>query len=93
MEGSLTHSQTSTWWKDMIGTNHNSLCLVNWFSANLIRKVRKVAIQKMVVDLMELYLHRLKQRRPLYPKSPAMAEFAALFPYEPTPDQKRVTLY
>ncbi|KAG4938258.1 hypothetical protein JHK86_044399 [Glycine max] len=54
------------------------------------RKVKgKVAIQKMVVDLMELYLHRLKQRRPLYPKSPAMAEFAALFPYEPTPDQKR----
>ncbi|KAG4927470.1 hypothetical protein JHK85_053956 [Glycine max] len=54
------------------------------------RKVKgKVAIQKMVVDLMELYLHRLKQRRPPYPKSPAMAKFAAQFPYEPTPDQKR----
>ncbi|KAK1270799.1 hypothetical protein QJS04_geneDACA021068 [Acorus gramineus] len=49
----------------------------------------KIAIQKMVVDLMELYLHRLKQRRPPHPKSPAMAEFAAQFPYEPTPDQKQ----
>lgn len=52
----------------------------------------KVAIQKMVVDLMELYLHRLKQRRPPYPKSPFMAEFDAQFPYEPTPDQKQVVL-
>ncbi|KAL6960352.1 hypothetical protein U1Q18_038117 [Sarracenia purpurea var. burkii] len=49
----------------------------------------KVAVQKMVVDLMELYLHRLKQQRPPYPKSPIMAEFAAQFPYEPTPDQKQ----
>lgn len=56
------------------------------------RKVKgKVAIQKMVVDLMELYLHRLKQRRPPYLKSPAMADFTAQFPYEPTPDQKQVT--
>lgn len=52
----------------------------------------KVAIQKMVVDLMELYLHRLKQKRPPYPRSPAMAEFASQFPYEPTPDQKQVPL-
>jgi hypothetical protein len=50
----------------------------------------KVAIQKMVVDLMELYLHRLKQRRPPYPKTPAMVDFSAQFPYEPTPDQKQV---
>ncbi|KAK3183928.1 hypothetical protein Dsin_031214 [Dipteronia sinensis] len=49
----------------------------------------KVAIQKMVVDLMELYLHRLKQRRPPYPKNPAVADFTAEFPYEPTPDQKQ----
>ncbi|KAK8534170.1 hypothetical protein V6N13_028159 [Hibiscus sabdariffa] len=49
----------------------------------------KIAIQKMVVDLMELYLHRLKQKRPPYPRSPAIAEFAAQFPYEPTPDQKQ----
>ncbi|XP_004493106.1 ATP-dependent DNA helicase At3g02060, chloroplastic [Cicer arietinum] len=49
----------------------------------------KVAIQKMVVDLMELYLHRLKQRRPPYPKSHAVAEFAAQFLYQPTPDQKQ----
>lgn len=49
----------------------------------------KVAIQKMVVDLMELYLHRLKQRRPSYPKNPAIAEFVAQFPYKPTPDQKQ----
>ncbi|KAJ7976325.1 ATP-dependent DNA helicase [Quillaja saponaria] len=54
------------------------------------RKIKgKVAIQKMVVDLMELYLHRLKQRRPPYPKSPAIATFADQFPYEPTPDQKK----
>ncbi|KAI9120505.1 hypothetical protein K1719_007538 [Acacia pycnantha] len=54
------------------------------------RKIKgRVAIQKMVVDLMELYLHRLKQRRPPYPKSPFMAKFAAQFPYEPTPDQKQ----
>ncbi|KAG6785300.1 hypothetical protein POTOM_011030 [Populus tomentosa] len=48
-----------------------------------------VAIQKMPVDLMELYLHRLKQRRPPYPKTPAMVDFSAQFPYEPTPDQKQ----
>ncbi|MCE0480585.1 hypothetical protein HAX54_037585, partial [Datura stramonium] len=49
----------------------------------------KVAVQKMVVDLMELYLHRLKQKRPPYPKTSAMAEFASHFPFEPTPDQKQ----
>ncbi|KAJ6956382.1 hypothetical protein NC652_007456 [Populus alba x Populus x berolinensis] len=49
----------------------------------------KVAIQKMVVDLMELYLRRLKQRRPPYPKTPAVVDFSAQFPYEPTPDQKQ----
>ncbi|ONK58649.1 uncharacterized protein A4U43_C09F15250 [Asparagus officinalis] len=49
----------------------------------------KIAIQKMVVDLMELYLHRLKQKRPPYPKNPAMAEFASHFPYKPTLDQKQ----
>ncbi|XP_049383332.1 ATP-dependent DNA helicase At3g02060, chloroplastic [Solanum stenotomum] len=49
----------------------------------------KVAVQKMVVDLMELYLHRLKQKRPPYPKTPATAEFASQFPFEPTPDQKQ----
>ncbi|XP_022957218.1 ATP-dependent DNA helicase At3g02060, chloroplastic [Cucurbita moschata] len=48
----------------------------------------KIAIQKMVVDLMELYLHRLKQRRPPYPKCSAMEEFAAQFSYTPTVDQK-----
>lgn len=50
----------------------------------------KIAIQKMVVDLMELYLHRLKQRRPPYPKCSAMEEFAAQFSYTPTVDQKEV---
>ncbi|KAK9117747.1 hypothetical protein Sjap_016694 [Stephania japonica] len=49
----------------------------------------KIAIQKMVVDLMELYLHRLKQKRPPYPKPSAMLQFAAQFPYQPTPDQKQ----
>lgn len=53
----------------------------------------KIAVQKMIVDLMELYLHRLKQKRPPYPKSPSMAEFAAHFPYKPTPDQKQVRLF
>lgn len=53
----------------------------------------KVAVQKMVVDLMELYLHRLKQKRPPYPKNPLVAEFAAQFPYEPTPDQKQVNFF
>ncbi|XP_009593050.1 ATP-dependent DNA helicase At3g02060, chloroplastic [Nicotiana tomentosiformis] len=52
----------------------------------------KVAVQKMVVDLMELYLHRLKQKRPPYPKTPAMAEFSSQFPFEPTPDQKQAFL-
>lgn len=50
----------------------------------------KVAVQKMVVDLMELYLHRLKQKRPAYPRTTAMSEFASHFPYDPTPDQKQV---
>ncbi|KAL1539927.1 ATP-dependent DNA helicase, chloroplastic-like isoform X1 [Salvia divinorum] len=49
----------------------------------------KVAVQKMVVDLMELYLHRLKQKRPPYPKVAATSEFTSQFPYEPTPDQKQ----
>lgn len=49
----------------------------------------RLAVQKMVVDLMELYLHRLKQKRPPYPKAPFMTKFAAHFLYEPTPDQKQ----
>ncbi|KAB2610049.1 hypothetical protein D8674_018081 [Pyrus ussuriensis x Pyrus communis] len=49
----------------------------------------KIAIQKMVVDLMELYLHRLKQRRPPYPLTPAMTHFVSQFPYQPTPDQQQ----
>ncbi|KAI3793837.1 hypothetical protein L1987_36460 [Smallanthus sonchifolius] len=54
------------------------------------RKIKgRVAIQKMVVDLMEVYLNRLRLRRPPYPKNPAIAEFAAQFPYDPTPDQKQ----
>ncbi|CAM8986739.1 unnamed protein product [Rhodiola kirilowii] len=53
------------------------------------RKKGKLAVQRMVVDLMELYLHRLKQKRSPYPKSSALAEFTAQFPYEPTPDQKQ----
>ncbi|CAN6470507.1 unnamed protein product [Victoria cruziana] len=52
----------------------------------------KFAVQKMIVDLMELYLHRLKQRRPPYPKTPAVDEFAAQFPYKPTPDQEQAFL-
>ncbi|XP_027102041.1 ATP-dependent DNA helicase At3g02060, chloroplastic [Coffea eugenioides] len=57
------------------------------------RRVKgKVAVQKMVVDLMELYIHRLKQRRPPYPKMHAIAEFASHFPYKPTPDQMQAII-
>ncbi|GJR17368.1 transcription-repair-coupling factor [Tanacetum coccineum] len=54
------------------------------------RKVKgKVAIQKYgLLNLLDgVYLNRLRLRRPPYPKNPAMAEFAAQFPYKPTPDQ------
>ncbi|CAO2144328.1 unnamed protein product [Urochloa humidicola] len=47
----------------------------------------KLAVQKMVVNLMELYLQRMRQSRPSYPRPVALDEFAAEFPYEPTPDQ------
>ncbi|XP_066338176.1 ATP-dependent DNA helicase At3g02060, chloroplastic-like isoform X2 [Miscanthus floridulus] len=47
----------------------------------------KLAVQKMVVNLMELYLQRLRLGRPPYPKPASMDDFATEFPYEPTPDQ------
>nr|BAJ91000.1 predicted protein [Hordeum vulgare subsp. vulgare] len=50
----------------------------------------KLAVQKMVVNLMELYLQRMRQRRPPYRKPEAMDQFASEFPYEPTPDQNQV---
>lgn len=50
----------------------------------------KLAVQRMVVNLMELYLQRMRQRRPPYPKPAAMDQFAAEFPYEPTLDQNQV---
>ncbi|XP_047090961.1 ATP-dependent DNA helicase At3g02060, chloroplastic isoform X1 [Lolium rigidum] len=49
----------------------------------------KLAVQKMVVNLMELYLQRMRQRRTPYRKPVAMDQFAAEFPYEPTPDQNQ----
>ncbi|KAI3975918.1 hypothetical protein MKX01_016601 [Papaver californicum] len=49
----------------------------------------KIAVQKMVVDLMELYLYRLKQKRPPYPRTSKITEFTEQFPFEPTPDQKQ----
>ncbi|TVU24652.1 hypothetical protein EJB05_27101, partial [Eragrostis curvula] len=49
----------------------------------------KIAVQKMVVNLMELYLQRMRQKRPPYPKPAGMDEFAAEFPYDPTPDQSQ----
>uniref|UniRef100_A0ACD5X3I0 Uncharacterized protein n=1 Tax=Avena sativa TaxID=4498 RepID=A0ACD5X3I0_AVESA len=49
----------------------------------------KLAVQKMVVNLMELYLQRMRQRRPPYRKPVAMDQFAAEFPYEPTLDQNQ----
>jgi transcription-repair coupling factor (superfamily II helicase) len=50
----------------------------------------KLAVQKMVVNLMELYLQRMRQKRPPYRKPVAMDQFAAEFPYDPTPDQNQV---
>ncbi|CAN6372240.1 unnamed protein product [Urochloa humidicola] len=47
----------------------------------------KLAVQKMVVNLMELYLQRMRQSRHPYLRPVALDEFAAEFPYEPTPDQ------
>lgn len=53
----------------------------------------KVAIQKLVVSMMELYIHRLKQTRPVYPKNPKLlARFAAKFPYTETVDQQQAIL-
>ncbi|XP_044981408.1 ATP-dependent DNA helicase At3g02060, chloroplastic isoform X3 [Hordeum vulgare subsp. vulgare] len=53
----------------------------------------KLAVQKMVVNLMELYLQRMRQRRPPYRKPEAMDQFASEFPYEPTPDQNQANVY
>lgn len=51
----------------------------------------KMAIQKMVVNMMELYVYRLKQKRTPYPQlSAAMEQFAGQFHYCATPDQERV---
>jgi hypothetical protein len=50
----------------------------------------KLAVQKMVVNLMELYLQRMRLKRPPYPKPAGKDEFAAEFPYVPTPDQCQV---
>lgn len=50
----------------------------------------KVAIQKLVVNMMELYIHRLKQTRPVYPKcTDLVISFAAKFPYTATVDQQQ----
>ncbi|KAI5072409.1 hypothetical protein GOP47_0012515 [Adiantum capillus-veneris] len=50
----------------------------------------KLAAQKMVVDLLQLYVNRLKQKRQPYAKDgEEMEGFVSKFPYEPTPDQKR----
>ncbi|KAL3696739.1 hypothetical protein R1sor_010815 [Riccia sorocarpa] len=49
----------------------------------------RVAVQKLVVNMMELYIHRLKQNRAPYPpvNPTSMAAFSAKFPHKPTPDQ------
>ncbi|MCO5580681.1 hypothetical protein L7F22_034551 [Adiantum nelumboides] len=50
----------------------------------------KLAAQKMVVDLLQLYVSRLKQKRQPYSKDGEwMDDFVSKFPYEPTPDQKQ----
>ncbi|MCO5606495.1 hypothetical protein L7F22_060683 [Adiantum nelumboides] len=50
----------------------------------------KLAAQKMVVDLLQLYVSRLKQKRQPYSKDgERMDDFVSKFPYEPTPDQKQ----
>ena len=46
----------------------------------------------MVVDLLQLYISRLKQKRPPYPRNAElMNEFVMRFPYKPTPDQEQVS--
>lgn len=52
----------------------------------------RLKVQKMVVDLMEVYLNRLRLRRLTCAKNAAMVEFASQFPYDPTPDQKQVSV-
>ncbi|KAH7420794.1 hypothetical protein KP509_13G022800 [Ceratopteris richardii] len=48
----------------------------------------KLAAQKMVVDLLQLYVSRLKQKRQPYPEDGVETEvFASKFPYKLTPDQ------
>lgn len=50
----------------------------------------RLAVQKMVVNLLHLYVSRLQQKRPPYPRNDeGMAEFAATFSFKPTPDQEQ----
>eukprot|EP00250_Pteridium_aquilinum_P017183 c23496_g1_i1 orf=187-2751(+) len=50
----------------------------------------KLAAQKMVVDLLQLYVSRLKQKRQPYAEDGEdMRVFASKFPYQPTPDQEQ----
>lgn len=51
----------------------------------------KLAAQKMVVDLLQLYVSRLKQKRqPYKADGEDMRGFASKFPYKPTVDQEQV---
>ncbi|XP_024539275.1 ATP-dependent DNA helicase At3g02060, chloroplastic [Selaginella moellendorffii] len=49
--------------------------------------------QRRVVKMIDVYIRRLKQKRPVYSKDvPAMSKFAGKFPYTPTPDQIKAFL-
>ncbi|KAJ7545699.1 hypothetical protein O6H91_08G006100 [Diphasiastrum complanatum] len=54
------------------------------------KSMGRLAIQKLVVTMVEQTVRRLKQKRPCYAKdNDTAAEFAALFKYTPTQDQQQ----
>ncbi|CAI7865310.1 unnamed protein product, partial [Closterium sp. NIES-54] len=53
----------------------------------------KEAVERMVGEMMDVYVKRLRQRRPVYPKFDAeMQRFGESFAYKPTPDQEQAFL-
>ncbi|GJP43151.1 hypothetical protein CLOM_g2643 [Closterium sp. NIES-68] len=53
----------------------------------------KEAVERMVVEMMDVYVKRLRQRRLVYPKfEEEMRRFGESFPYAPTPDQEQAFL-
>ncbi|CAI5945317.1 unnamed protein product [Closterium sp. NIES-65] len=53
----------------------------------------KEAVERMVGEMMDVYVKRLRQRRPVYPKfDTEMQRFGESFAYKPTPDQEQAFL-